>query len=575
LLLTVATHPEALGGSAAFLLRRDPATALWVLGMQHHRPDEVASLEDTLRHFHRPATPPASPATAWDIEALDSICQEAWKVRAARLGSAAGDLPWTRGSAVAAIPLVSSVADHGLLVVEFGGESESRAGRLDAFDRIVQVTLELAQRGHDGARRADHLGALVEVSRQSLVPRNIAELLHAVARLAAHHTDADGAAVWTTQTDGSLRLDVTYGPSDTRERFGRALHPVAVAALESERPRVSVPGTDEFLLPTAAAAELASCAVWPAVAYGRGLGAIGVWSAHGNEPPAVLGRAERDYLAALSHLAALALDHARRFSELRDAERREREAAQYARQRERLAVVGELVARGNQEALKPLVSIRAFAKRLERTLAEDDPAREYAEVIVREAERLERLLTEQQALAQAPPATLERVGLNLLIDRALQACGDPLVARRARVLKKLATDLPALLLDRSGVQHVIETMVRFALDSIAVGGRIRLESRRLPGHVLFELGHDGAHLPGEALEQLFLPFGGGRLSSIGAGLSVAQRVIQEHGGELRVRSDGEWTTVMCFTLPVIGNQDRRRPGADRRARHPDRRRASV
>jgi signal transduction histidine kinase len=123
------------------------------------------------------------------------------------------------------------------------------------------------------------------------------------------------------------------------------------------------------------------------------------------------------------------------------------------------------------------------------------------------------------------------------------------------VLKRLAPDLPPMLLDARGIEHVTGTLLRFALDSIAVGGRVRIETRRLPQHVLFELGHDGAHVPGEAIDQLFLPFAG---ASVGGGLSIAHRIIEQHGGELRVRADGEWTTVVTFTLPIVGNQDRRR-----------------
>jgi hypothetical protein len=47
--------------------------------------------------------------------------------------------------------------------------------------------------------------------------------------------------------------------------------------------------------------------------------------------------------------------------------------------------------------------------------------------------------------------------------------------------------------------------------------------------------------------------------------------VREHGGEIRVRSDGEWSTVFSLSLPVHDNQDRRRGGADRRCRRGDRR----
>jgi len=106
------------------------------------------------------------------------------------------------------------------------------------------------------------------------------------------------------------------------------------------------------------------------------------------------------------------------------------------------------------------------------------------------------------------------------------------------------------------------------MDAITVGGRIRVETRRLPHHVLFELAHDGVHRTGESLEHLFLPFAsngpGAPRPAGGGGIGIAPRIIQDHGGELRIRAEGEWTTIIGFSLPIVGNQDRRRNPRDRR-----------
>ena len=338
---------------------------------------------------------------------------------------------------------------------------------------------------------------------------------------------------------------------------------VVQAALESGRPRMAFPATDEMLLPAAAAAEIAALGVWPIEAYGRPVGALGVWTVHGGARRLTLGRAEREYLGAAANLVGLALDQARRFAELREAQRRERDLARYAQRRESLASLGELAVQASDQALKSVASLRAFTDRLMRDLPEG-ASREYVEVILRESGRLERILREQRAHAELEPPSMTMVQLNSLADDALRNCGEALVRRRARVIKRLAADLPELLLDPEGIAGVVRSVIGFALDSISTGGRIRVETRRLPQHALFELGHDGAHEPGEALEQLFLPFGNAPVAGVGTGLSLARRVIQDHGGEIRVRSEGEWTTIVTFTLPIVGNQDRRLTPADRR-----------
>jgi nitrogen-specific signal transduction histidine kinase len=118
-------------------------------------------------------------------------------------------------------------------------------------------------------------------------------------------------------------------------------------------------------------------------------------------------------------------------------------------------------------------------------------------------------------------------------------------------------------------------MLESALEAVSVGGRIRIESRRLGTSVLLELAHDGPRAPGELLEQVFVPFASQRPGGPAVGLGVAQQIVREHGGEIRVRSDGEWGTVFSLSLPVHENQDRRRAEADRRRARGERRSPPV
>ena len=146
-----------------------------------------------------------------------------------------------------------------------------------------------------------------------------------------------------------------------------------------------------------------------------------------------------------------------------------------------------------------------------------------------------------------------------------------LVRRRIRLLKRLAPEMPPLLLDRTRIQRVLDNVMERALDSTPVGGRIRVESRRVQQYAVVEISHGGTREPGEALDQLFVPFASARSGGPAVGLAVAQQVVREHGGEIRVRGDGDWSVIVTLTLPIRENQDRRRTGPERRRPQPDRR----
>jgi nitrogen-specific signal transduction histidine kinase len=121
------------------------------------------------------------------------------------------------------------------------------------------------------------------------------------------------------------------------------------------------------------------------------------------------------------------------------------------------------------------------------------------------------------------------------------------------------------------MRRVLHNILERSLDLVAVGGRIRVESRRSGEFVVLEIAHDGLHRPGDLLDELFVPFRSSRPGAGAAGLSVAQQLVHDHGGEIRLKSDGEWNTVLAITLPVPDNQDRRRRGSERREIRRDRR----
>jgi two-component system sensor histidine kinase AtoS len=241
-------------------------------------------------------------------------------------------------------------------------------------------------------------------------------------------------------------------------------------------------------------------------------------------------------------------------------QRRERQRGDLAtrvQDAERLAAVGELAGRVARESRNPIASISAFARRAQRELPEEDPQREYLEIVVRETERLDAMLREQLEYAQAGGGRLRMQSLNAVVQGALQQSSETLVRRRVRLLRKLADDLPDLLLDAKRIRRVIENILAFALESVPVGGRIQLASRRAGAHVAVEISHDGSRSAGDLLEQLFVPFATGAQGGAAVGLGVAQQIVREHGGEIRVRGEGEWGTVFAFTLPISGNEDRR------------------
>ena len=572
MLVTLAVHPEAASFRSASLLGWNAGRGLLEGRWRDQAPTLgtplLEALEEARRRRPRTARTPAEDAIrclVCDPSQLTGAPGQAW-LRGAAVGEGGGEGPWAGSLSLGAIVLRLEGEPHALLVGEWEGRTPppDAGARLETLGALAELGMAARQRTEHARRRARRVSAFAHMARASVSTLNLAEVLQVAVEVAVQACDARGSALWLKGGD-RLRLEATHGLALERDRIGRALQSFAEATSGLAGPRVVQPVTDEPRVPVEIAGELDAVVIAPLVAYGVSLGALAIY--HGASPDdAEIAPAQDDaaVLAALADTLALCLDQARRFEELRRSRQREREVSTRLRRAERMAALGDVALKASQEARNPLASIGAFARRMQRSLGEADPNREYLEIIVRGAERLERLLGEQAEYLTPETPALRVESLNQVVQEALQQSAETLVRRRIRLVKRLAPEMPALLMDSARIQRVIANVLESALDGTPVGGRIRVESRRVLDHAVVEVAHDGARMAGDILEQLFVPFASTRSGGPGVGLGVAQQVVREHGGEIRVRSDSEWSTIVSFTLPVRQNEDRRRVAADRR-----------
>ena len=577
-LLAAAVHPVTGGADGAWWMRWDERRGRlegWRAAEEPQRDVPLASAIARARRAPPSVSPESERVRAWSREVKDlaGACEVAWRTGSPAEGPGGdlADAPWSASARIAAVPLRRGPRFHGMLVLAIP-ETPEREPQLAWLAIAANAALAAQERTAEARRRARQAAALAEFAKACVGAANVAETVHALARLAAQSLQVRHAAVYRRRDDGSLALEVAHGPTPSREREARAFQ---IAAAEVARASRSLSGVGASELPgpeSEGAGEVSVWALQPLQAYGRSLGVLAAWD--GPERPPGLHDWERgdlDTLATLADHAALLLEHGRRLEELAAAERRREDLAARLREQDRLAAMGELAGRVAEDARQPLASMAALATRALGELAEDDPRRRYLEAVRHEAERLEALLESQKEYAKLERPRLQMEGLNELAQEALRSTAESFSRRRVRLVKKLAPGLPTLLLDAARIRRVIENIFSCVLEAMPMGGRMRIETRRSGTFVVLEVVHDRARLEGDVLERLFVPFGGALANRAALGLGVAHQIVREHGGEIRVRSEDEWSTVFAVTLPVLDNQDRRR-GSDRRSVRSERRR---
>lgn len=261
-------------------------------------------------------------------------------------------------------------------------------------------------------------------------------------------------------------------------------------------------------------------------------------------PPA--GRAH--FVALFARQATAALENARLHQRLEAAHRELREVQEQLIQGERMAVLGEMSAQLAHELRNPLVAIGGFAQRLGRIELADARAGEYAAIIVREVRRLEEMLANVLSFSRHQGLTLEPCDLNIMIAEALE-----LVAERRQgtgiSLREDVAELPALAGDCRQLRQVVLNLLTNACQAMPNGGvlTVRAGSCRLRGEegVAIEVEDTGGGIPAEILCNIFNPFFSTRPRGTGLGLSLAQRVVLQHRGQIEALNSADGA---CFIV---------------------------
>jgi two-component system sensor histidine kinase PilS (NtrC family) len=238
------------------------------------------------------------------------------------------------------------------------------------------------------------------------------------------------------------------------------------------------------------------------------------------------------------------------------------------RRSERLAAVGELSASIAHEIRNPLAAISGSVQMLRSMLRDlgEEPARLMG-IVLREIERLDRLITDFLAFARPRPLQPELVSLARVVDETLDAFEAALPAGIG-----LERDLDRALCvqaDPAQLRQALWNLVINASQAMPQGGRLRVEVRaqreasaqggasayrivaeEKPAVAEIAVMDQGGGIPDAVLDHVFDPFFTTKRDGSGLGLAVVHRVVAEHGGSVRIeRGRAPWSTVVRILLP--------------------------
>jgi len=222
-----------------------------------------------------------------------------------------------------------------------------------------------------------------------------------------------------------------------------------------------------------------------------------------------------------------------------------------SRRQDRMAAVGRMAASIAHEIRNPLAAMRGSIQMLRAEMDGDTEQAELMEIILRESDRLNKIVADYLNYARPRPAELKNVDIRAAISDTFKLLRNSDELTDGHSLEEDLPDRPAIVSgDPEQLKQVCWNIARNALKAMPDGGTFRVSLHEADDNRLrLTFADDGCGMTPEQVEHLFEPFTS-TTGGTGLGLSIVYQIIRDHNGTINVRSRQGGGTTITIELPV-------------------------
>jgi signal transduction histidine kinase len=286
----------------------------------------------------------------------------------------------------------------------------------------------------------------------------------------------------------------------------------------------------------------------PLVYRGQAIGVLNVYTGQ----PYVFSNEEIRILSALADLSAVAIERARLYERIVALD-------EQLRQHEKLSALGLLAAEVAHEIRNPLTVMKLLYHSLDLRFAPDDPRAKDAQILGQKIEHLNRIVERILDFARGPEPDLRPVQLNGLIDDLTLLTRHKFASQNVELVRRLDPDLPAVRADAAQLEQAFLNLCLNALEAMPQGGRLTITTRSLrtsprargPTQVAVEFRDTGHGMTEAQRRGVFTSLlSTTKADGTGLGLAIVSRIIEAHGGTIKLRSQPGRGSAFRILLPV-------------------------
>jgi len=256
----------------------------------------------------------------------------------------------------------------------------------------------------------------------------------------------------------------------------------------------------------------------------------------------------------LSNQAAVAIENARLYADLREYVRQVEESQRALLQAEKMAAAGRLSVSIAHEVNNPLQSVENCLHLAGRKDLPEEQREEYFELAKSELDRL--MSTVQRMLDFYRPGAVSpaEVDLHDLLYYVLNLMAKQLEKQGIHVQTDIPDKLPSVVAVGSQIQQVLINLILNSFDAMPEGGELKIRAHSVKDGVEIFLQDSGPGIPADHQLHIFEPFFSTKDGGTGLGLTVSYNIITAHGGTLELASNNGPGACFRVYLPTGGKQ---------------------
>jgi len=219
---------------------------------------------------------------------------------------------------------------------------------------------------------------------------------------------------------------------------------------------------------------------------------------------------------------------------------------------ERLASLGQMAAGIAHEVRNPLGSIKGLAQYFARKFEQVPDEKKYAEAIISETDRLDRVIGDLLDFARPQEPAYRQCDLARIIDHALALVRADLEIKRLRVERSGEKEIPLFEADPDLLSQAFMNLFLNAVEATNSGGTLSIRCEYLAEQekIRVQIEDTGAGIRPADIGKVFDPFFTLKKGGTGLGLALVHRIVDNHGGSIEVASLPEKGTTFTINLPL-------------------------